>query len=472
MSLINKMLADLDTRHVYRDDKDGIVLDGLTPVTETGFRSSKVPHNLLWLLFFLLALAVAVHGLLSGPASHPQLHATVTASPVPAGPSPGTSLSLVSPVLTPAPGTVPERGMSADPSPGLKLDLSLPLPGHRPEIGAAGDSPRTGTGVREISLTQAGDTSTVGLLLDQPARFAVYPLENPDRLVVDIDDARLLQGVLPPVAAHPYIEQFRFRHRNDGTFRLVADLARPVQITDSTLAEAVEGYLLAIRFVAEQPGRMQPVPAAAAAVEVPEEVEFGRMDIRPSPAATVQSLFNEARQHYSERKFTTADEKILAVLSQQPAHVEARALYASSLLNRGNTAAAAQVLEAGLRLDPEVSAWAMLYARMLVDQGQAGQAVKVLEKALPGVEGETDYYAFYAALLQRVGRHEEAAGFYRSLLQQQSANELWWMGLAISLEALDDRDDALHAYRRSLEGDRLNYELRQYVSSRLERLAE
>jgi MSHA biogenesis protein MshN len=99
------------------------------------------------------------------------------------------------------------------------------------------------------------------------------------------------------------------------------------------------------------------------------------------------------------------------------------------------------------------------------------QAVEVLTRALPAVGSDNDYYAFYAALLQRLARHAEASETYRVLVEQQPDNGLWWMGLAISLDAMKEMEDALYSYNRALEGQSLNQELRDYVLQQIARLS-
>ena len=93
------------------------------------------------------------------------------------------------------------------------------------------------------------------------------------------------------------------------------------------------------------------------------------------------------------------------------------------------------MLASGLNQDPDISDWASLYARLMVDQGQANTALVVLERALPEIAQDNDYYALYAALLQREARHEEAIKNYKALLEHNPENGLWWMGLAISQDA-------------------------------------
>src|SRR5690349_2070163 len=85
MSLINKMLSDLEQRHSYYKDQDKIVLGGLAPVTETGFSSSRIPYNFLLVCFFFVAICIAIYGYLGNAPyqAGPRLEVTGQAATVP-----------------------------------------------------------------------------------------------------------------------------------------------------------------------------------------------------------------------------------------------------------------------------------------------------------------------------------------------------------------------------------------------------
>ncbi|MEX2353009.1 MAG: hypothetical protein WD709_02390, partial [Gammaproteobacteria bacterium] len=63
MSIINKMLSDLEGRHNHYREHNQLMLGDLAPVNETGFDTpKKLPYNFMLVCFFLTALSVAVYG--------------------------------------------------------------------------------------------------------------------------------------------------------------------------------------------------------------------------------------------------------------------------------------------------------------------------------------------------------------------------------------------------------------------------
>ena len=152
-------------------------------------------------------------------------------------------------------------------------------------------------------------------------------------------------------------------------------------------------------------------------------------------------------------------------------NVEARSLYASSLIARNRMEQAIQVLASGLSLNPGVSEWAKIYGRLLIERGQNRPALEAMQLALPDITDDLDYHAMYAALLQKESRHDMAIHTYTSLLRHRPNNSIWWMGLAISQDAMGDSDSALYSYNMALKGQSLDFELRRYILEQVQRLS-
>ena len=112
----------------------------------------------------------------------------------------------------------------------------------------------------------------------------------------------------------------------------------------------------------------------------------------------------------------------------------------------------------------------MLLARLQVERGTIDEAMATLEKSLPHADSQADYQAFYAALLQRQGRHKEAITHYQIVLQLVPGNGVWLMGYGISLQAVQRDEDARNAYQRALESKMLNPELEAFVQRKLREL--
>ena len=81
-------------------------------------------------------------------------------------------------------------------------------------------------------------------------------------------------------------------------------------------------------------------------------------------------------------------------------------------------------------------------------------------------EGSADFQAFRGAMLQRLGRHEEALVAYQNAVREGTPPATAWIGYAISLEAVGKRSEAAQAYRRALTVGPIAAEAREYAESR------
>ena len=97
-----------------------------------------------------------------------------------------------------------------------------------------------------------------------PVRYQLMTLADPDRVVVDLQDAKLAQGFVPRIdaAKHARIEKMRTAPRGSG-YRLVLDLTRPLKPQAFTLEPVPPyGHRLVIDLLDEARPEPQPPPAA------------------------------------------------------------------------------------------------------------------------------------------------------------------------------------------------------------------
>lgn len=452
MSLINKMLSDLEQRHSQERDQDQIVLGGLAPVANTGFATPRLPYNFLLVSFFTIALLVALYGYWQGSSSPTQQTGTLA------------QMEKVDPgaeTLNNVEGNKAIAGL-----PALKLDLSLPVTAPPHVIPAT-----VNAGITAVSTSLQDNITSLQLRLDNSAAYRVRAEENPYRMVLEIDNASL-QAAVPVMSGHPYIDELQISTTNGRDFVLVAAASEPVKVVSAAMTAEDSTYVLSISLRSAFIETVELLPTTEQVLTAAES-GYGQMEIRPVTAGMdepFQRLLVEARKAYASQDYTRADSNMLAILQQEPLNVEARTVYASSLVSRGHAGSAMQVLAAGLDMNPGVTDWAIVYARLLVEQAKIAEAVSVLRRSLPQLDNNPDYYAFYAALLQRLNRHDEAVNYYRELLARQPDNGVWWLGMGISQEGMQNSEDALSSYNRALQTPSLNNDLRQYVSRQIERL--
>lgn len=189
-----------------------------------------------------------------------------------------------------------------------------------------------------------------------------------------------------------------------------------------------------------------------------------------TPQQRAENEFRKANLAVREGRTSDALAGYEQALLLDPLHKEARLAWAGLLISLKRNDDAEGVLKRGLKRDPRDAAFAMLLARLQVERGEVPLALTTLQKTLPYAEGQADYQAFVAALLQRQERHDEAIAHYQAALKLAPGSGIWLLGMGISLQALHRNDEARTAYQRALASNSLNAQLQAFVQNKLKSL--
>lgn len=189
-----------------------------------------------------------------------------------------------------------------------------------------------------------------------------------------------------------------------------------------------------------------------------------------TPAERAENEFRKATVLLNQGRVAEAIDGYKLTLQQDGGHAAARQALVGLLLENRRIDEAQQLLQEGLRFNPERSAYAMLLARIQVERGDVQGAHDLLSKHAGGAANNADYNAFDAALLQRLGRHKEAVTGYQAALRLAPGAGVWWMGMGISLQADNRGTEALDAFRRAKAAGGLSPDLLAFVDQRMKQL--
>ena len=307
---------------------------------------------------------------------------------------------------------------------------------------AAQVAPQRGTDVaiEMVVAASAGGVMDVRPAEEEPGRDAAA-----SRLSFELSNPPQPEAAEP--AARPPVP----------TARVVARAAPELPAAAPMPAERVEE-----KRVPAPPARTPPAPPGKA--EIHKEVR------QPTPRDLAEVEFRKATALLHQSRPAEAQEGFQAAVAAYPGHHAARQALVGLLVDARKYGEAERVLQEGLALSPAQSGFAMTLARLQVDRGDALQATATLRKGLEHSQGSADYLAFLAALLQRQGRHEEAIEQFRGALRMRPAAGVWWLGLGISLQALNRGADAQDAYARARASGNLSPELAAFAEQRLRQL--
>jgi MSHA biogenesis protein MshN len=252
--------------------------------------------------------------------------------------------------------------------------------------------------------------------------------------------------------------------------------APPVVVAAAPAAFSTDALRLATELqtpIIEKP--IEPPKPAAAATKPKATAPVPKPAAKPSvdKRERVRSANDNAESHFrraalllSHGRVSEAEEQLVAALQVDPRHAAARQAYVSLLLEQQRVSTARRVLQEALVLEPAQPTFALALARIHAAERDYAAALAVLDRAAPAGQGAADFQAFRGAMLQRLGRHDEALLAYQNAVRDGTPPATAWIGYAISLEAVGKRSEAAQAYRRALTVGPLAAEARDYAESR------
>ena len=232
-----------------------------------------------------------------------------------------------------------------------------------------------------------------------------------------------------------------------------------------------------------RPAKASPAPAEVQApasapdmqhvviAEGPAPVPVEKQMREPTAYERAELEFRNAVGRLRQGRAVDAEAGFRSALKEDQSHAAARQALISLLIDAGRYADAEEVLRETLTVNPRQPRHAMLLARLELERGDAPGAAKTLESVRQYTGVDAEFYAFLAAVYQRIGRHKEAADLYMAALAVEPGNAVWLMGLGISLQALHRSEQARSAYRSAVDSKRLSAELQAFVEARLRELS-
>ena len=189
-----------------------------------------------------------------------------------------------------------------------------------------------------------------------------------------------------------------------------------------------------------------------------------------TPGQQAEVAYKEGYQLLQQSKIYSAEVKLLMALEHNVKHLKAREVLAGLYLKTGRKVEAEDILRKGILFSPNYSLYKKLYARLLLDNNKVNDAIAVLLKNKPAMANDLNYYALLAASYQRNKNHNAAASTYLKLLKIKPREGIWWVGMAVSLEALSKHKEASDAYEKARQTGTLNTRVSNYSSQRLQQL--
>ncbi len=474
MSLINKMLQELDKRHASQGATGQPAPQNLAASLRPT-SGVRVGSDLFWwimavvMLLLIVWLAWVMWQVTPRPIAtdlayqHRQRMQAVSSAPPPDA---VTSVQVGTPGV---PGTVNPEAATAASAPATPAPVAVTAQSAPASVATPAPAATTAPAV-------AAPATPV-----QPART------EPGKPVPQVDMLKLATAIVTPIPerrgaksvpaasnvsnAAPAASKAASAVREPAAEKVDAlkaaaksELAKadPAKNLSSTTAEK------SVAHRAEEPR----VPAAQGAAPVVAMVEPPRIDKRvtSTPMERAEVEYRRGITLVNQGRVSEGLEGLRAALAIEPGHETARHTFVTLLMEQRRYDESYTLLQKGLELNPGNSVFASLVARILIERRDLNGALSILRKYSPSATGNADYHALAAAVLQRMGRHAEAVDEYQAALKISPQSGPWWVGLGISQEGADRRKEAAASFKRAQSVGGLSPDLVAFVDQRLRQL--
>lgn len=204
-------------------------------------------------------------------------------------------------------------------------------------------------------------------------------------------------------------------------------------------------------------------PAAPSATMVIEQVEL-------TPAQLAEKSVSRAEKALDAGDLQTALSSYNEALRYTANDEMTRQKLATLYFGKGDNRKAYELLQTGINLNPEGETLRLALAKMLLkaDQEEAALSPLLALSAAPS----QDYLAMRAALAQKLKKDEIALESYQQLIQLDSDNARWWLGVAIQQERALQLKDAQVSYQAALQKMGISSQSQRFIQERLKVLQE
>jgi len=188
---------------------------------------------------------------------------------------------------------------------------------------------------------------------------------------------------------------------------------------------------------------------------------------KSEPTAKSDGARQKVRNALRDGDKVLAIARLQQLVASEPENISFRKKLASLLFAQGSDAQAGEILVHGVATHPGRSDLRLMLARLYVQQKNNEEAIALLEGFEPSVDTQKEYWAFRAVLAQKLGKYTLAKNDYLQLTRSNPSKASWWLGLAIALDRLGHKTEALEAYRQANDKEQLPSAVATFMLQRI-----
>jgi tetratricopeptide (TPR) repeat protein len=328
------------------------------------------------------------------------------------------------------------------------------------------------TNVEEITLNNftldsGANLTYLRFTLSKTTKYFVANNNSGQPILLTLTNTKLIPDLLnmvPELPTNNWIQKLKFEQLNGALVIEIVPMPN-VELGKLETKNDQQGVQLSIQFINK----------TKQGADKTNDFGSGTMKktmLPPTLEETAKKQYQQAMELTINNQIPEAITKLEKLLATDPAYTPARERLTTLLLKIGKNSQAAKVLADGLARDPENSLFIKIKAQMLANEKKFDAALKLLHQHNPAMDRDPNYYGFMALLYQHTGQYMLAAKTYSQLVKLQPYNSIWWVGLGTALEAADANNAAIEAYKNALRSENdLSPEVQAYVENKINQLS-
>lgn len=312
------------------------------------------------------------------------------------------------------------------------------------------------TDVLSITIQPNASSTVIHFNINNPILYRLAKKNN--HLYITFENANLLSTTPDFTMQDSLVESIHTR-KLSSNLEFDLTLKNGWKIDSAAIAKKNDRYDFTISFSSTK---------STKPVNSPVQAEIKK----PIIGNTISLRYQQALAAAQAGRKKDAIEQLSALLLENNSHHQSRTALIALLIETGKYEQAENVLINGIKLDSNYVPYIELNARLHVIRNDYNGAISLLQQSAPEINEYPDYYGFLAALYEHSNRDSLAASLYKQLVQIEPRNGNWWFGLALSMDKVGNRKEAIYAYSTAMSKGNLTTASLNYLQKRLKVLNE
>lgn len=179
--------------------------------------------------------------------------------------------------------------------------------------------------------------------------------------------------------------------------------------------------------------------------ETTPQLVIERSNAKLTPEQQVNKLMAKAENSFEKGYITEGISQLEQVLTISDMYVEARNMLAGAWYGRGEVNRAISILNNGLQRNPANESWRLTAAKIFFKENNPAGALSYLDVELTSVSKE--FLTMKGSLGRQLQQFDKSESAYSKLAEMEPTVGNWWLGLAIAQDSLGKHQQALISYQ-------------------------